>query len=1182
MRMLSNRNIFRDRGYPISFFIAICLLLLTNLILGRSQDIGQPTLMPQKSFSDDGQSSVLPPNGVTDSEISAGKTVSYSIKLTNGEFIQIELFSMGTDLLAAAVSPSNESIGEWRVARSLPQPIAWIADLPGTYRLQISILKGRYSNQHYRIKIVSQRKPTPKDRKCIIGSQLQSAAVRLNREWDITSLTKSIEKYREALEIWRLLDDFRLQAFVLCQIGEVYKLTSQHKKAMDVYVQARDIEAGPEIKARILNSIGELYRRESDNAKSIRCVGEALEISRSARDRWSEGISLQNLGIVNYLESNNKVAQKLLFESLSIRASIHDYLGLAETHLNLGYTYHAQKEMKKAQSHYEQSLQLGQETEDIDTQACALLALGHAKITLNEWQKAFGFYDRAMSIFEKMGDRANQNSVLKGMAYGYQSMGVKERALELYKRSASLSGELNDKYVERYTLSRMGELYQELGYYDQAIQYCQRALLVNKEAPSAYAEAIVRTTMGRVFEKQGKADESREHYRHALELSRNAEDRFMEGLVLSAIGNTYRISGEIQTAMQYLEEALSIQRASEDLLNISGTLYNLARAQRDSSNLGEALKSINEAIGATESLRLRVADPDFKASYNASVNEIHKYAIDLLMESDRKHPHSNFDAEALKANERAKARSLLESLGEARAYIKQGIDVKWLELEHDLQQKLNNTGQKQMTLLSNRHTAEQVVELSKEIDDLAMKYHEVQARIRENSPRYAALTQPQPIDLHEIQQQLLDADTLLLEFDLSEEHSYLWAVTQTSLNSYELPCRAEIEKATRRVRELLLASQSEIRNGSADSQAKIKSSEGQYQEESAALSRMLLGQAAHLFGNKRLVIVAEGALQYLPFSALPEPHLVTADNAAETKAAWLINNHEIVNLPSASVLAALRKETRDRPVPPRMIALFADPVFEKDDPRLEKKPVAAAKTGIGSRRPGASTTPPHGQQGSSMSVSRNAPKPEAKVNTSGMLREGPSLSRLPSTRNEAEAILALIPPEMRLKAMDFDANLATVKNANLSQYRVLHFATHGLLDSEHPELSALVLSLVDEKGRDQNGFLRLSDIYNLDLSAQLVVLSACNTGLGKEVRGEGLVGIVRGFMYAGAPRVIASLWKVEDEATAELMKHFYQHLFEKGEPAAAALQAAQKEISQMKRWKAPYYWAPFVLQGEWK
>ena len=168
------------------------------------------------------------------------------------------------------------------------------------------------------------------------------------------------------------------------------------------------------------------------------------------------------------------------------------------------------------------------------------------------------------------------------------------------------------------------------------------------------------------------------------------------------------------------------------------------------------------------------------------------------------------------------------------------------------------------------------------------------------------------------------------------------------------------------------------------------------------------------------------------------------------------------------------------------------------------------------------------------------------------------------------------------EALDFRASRNAVLDPALGQYRYLHFATHGYLDSERPGLSALLLSMIDENGNRQDGFLRANEVYNLKLSADLVVLSACQTGLGKEIKGEGLVGLTRGFMYAGAPRIVVSLWSVNDRATADLMTAFYRKMLRQGARPAAALRAAQIEMWKQKSWRSPFYWAAFTLQGEWR
>ncbi|MBO0798005.1 MAG: CHAT domain-containing protein, partial [Blastocatellia bacterium] len=353
--------------------------------------------------------------------------------------------------------------------------------------------------------------------------------------------------------------------------------------------------------------------------------------------------------------------------------------------------------------------------------------------------------------------------------------------------------------------------------------------------------------------------------------------------------------------------------------------------------------------------------------------------------------------------------------------------------------------------------------------------------------------------------------------------------------------------------------------------ARVSEARSSYGPQAAALSRMLLAPAAEQLKSKRLLIVGDGALQYLPFGALPVPVMDEHENGGkgEKERAGksreinrhplaqlpLIVEHEIVNLPSASTLAVLRRELDGRKPAPKEVAVLADPVFSPDDDRVEHANLAQ----------GAQTN------NENLAVLGRALRD---------VREG--LVRLPMTREEAQAILTLTPQNNRLEALGFRASHATATSSELSQYRIVHFATHGLLDSEHPNLSGLVLSMVDERGRPQDGFLALNEIFNLKLPAELVVLSACQTGLGKEIKGEGMVGLTRGFMYAGAARVVSSLWRVDDTATAELMKLFYQGMMREGMRPAAALRAAQIEMWKKPQWQTPFYWGAFVLQGEWK
>jgi CHAT domain-containing protein len=283
----------------------------------------------------------------------------------------------------------------------------------------------------------------------------------------------------------------------------------------------------------------------------------------------------------------------------------------------------------------------------------------------------------------------------------------------------------------------------------------------------------------------------------------------------------------------------------------------------------------------------------------------------------------------------------------------------------------------------------------------------------------------------------------------------------------------------------------------------------------------------------------------------------------------LIVNHEIVSLPSASALTIQREELAGRQPAPKVLAVIADPVFDRTDVRFTT--------------PATATNDKAQTQTIAFDDARSIKHlTEEYSDKSGVTTRRLAIPRLPFTRQEAIRLLALTPKSSSFRAIDFQANRETVLSADLSQYRYVHFATHGVLDAERPGLSALVLSMVDADGKAQDGFLRANDIFNLKLPAELVVLSACQTGLGKEIKGEGLVGLTRGFMYAGAARVVVSLWNVNDKATADLMAKFYEKMLKRGERPAAALRAAQVEMWRQKAWQSPYYWAAFTMQGEWK
>src|SRR6266542_3309189 len=718
-------------------------------------------------------------------------------------------------------------------------------------------------------------------------------------------------------------------------------------------------------------------------------------------------------------------------------------------------------------------------------------------------------------------------------------------ALEMYRRATDRNGEAE-------TLNNIGEVYWSLGETRKALEKYNEALPIYQAIGARRGEADTLNNIGAVYWSLGEMRKALEKYNETLPIYQAVGDRRAEAIILNSIGVVYRSLGETQKALEKFNEALPLRREIGDRNGETITLLGIARVEQKRGNLTQARQTIEQAVGMIESLRTNIAGQELRASYFASRQEFFETYNDVLMQMHKQNSAASLDALALAVSERARARSLLELLKEPRADIRQGVDGSLLERERSLQQRLNAMAAAQVSLLNRKHTPEQADAAAKEIAAITDEYEEVQAQIRARSPRYAALTQPQPLSLMEIQQQALDEDTLLLEYALGEQRSYLWLVSQRSIDSYELPPRAELEAVARRVYELLTA---RPKRGTPP--------DPQFVVQARTLSRMLLGPVAQRLGGKRLVVVAPGALSYLPFAALPAPE-DKKPLAGDYEP--LIAKHEVATVPSASVLSIIRRETAGRQRATKSVAVLADPVFEVSDPRLE-----SIKNGNSS-----------GETPAAPAADEELSGLTRAIRTMNFSDARAGFTRLAFSRQEADSIIALTPKETGLKATDFNASRELAMSRQLSEYRILHFATHGLLNGEHPELSGLVFSLIDQEGKPQDGFLRLHEIYNLQLSADLIVLSACETGLGKEIKGEGLIGLTRGFMYSGAPRVVASLWNVDDLATAELMKLFYQRMLKDGLPAGAALRAAQLELSRQKRWASPYFWAGFVLHGEWK
>jgi tetratricopeptide (TPR) repeat protein len=820
-------------------------------------------------------------------------------------------------------------------------------------------------------------------------------------------------------------------------------------------------EANAEDKYRVA---ADSFFREAEQLKNgtleakrqgIEKYQEALELYRRAGARREEAETIKNIGDIHISMGDAKKALEMLTMALPISQTIGDRILEAEMIMNIGTAYLELGEPQKALDKYNECLAIFQAMGDRRNTARAQLCVGVVYTSLGEMRKALDKCQEALPILRAVGDRQGESATLKSIGAVYWSFGEMRKAMEKLNEALPIKRALGDRNGEAATLNNIGQVYRSLGEMQKALEMLNQALTILRVSGDRNGEAATLNNIGFVYRSLGETQKALEIYNEALSILQVVGDRRTEAYILHNIGAVYRLSGDLQKALEKFNEALSVWRAVGDRYGEADALLEIARAEQGRGNLTQARLTIEESIGIVESLRAGFRVQDLRASYFASRQEYYKYYIDILMEQHKQNPAAGFDAVAFAVSERERARSLLELLTESRIDVRQGVDASLLERERSLQQLLNAKAAAQFALLNRKHTPAQAEAVAKEIDSITTEYEELRAQIRARNPRYAALTQPQPLNLAEIQRQALDPDTLLLEYSLGDDASYLYVVSPTSITSHRLPKRAEIEAATRRVRELLTAPQPQPGDTEAKYQARIKEARENYWPQAAMLSRILLGPAASQLGRKRLLIVADGALQYMPFGALPSPETERqGESGTRRQGDWetgrkgkprpvapsprrpvvftpLIVNHEIVHLPSASALAVLRRELAGRKPAAKTVAVLADPVFSADDDRVN----SGAKARTGEEAPPDLT--------------------RAISDVRGELR------RLLLTRDEAEAILSVTPRTGGFGALDFRANRATATSDELSRYRIVHFATHGLLNSEHPELSGVVLSLVD-------------------------------------------------------------------------------------------------------------------------
>ncbi|MEK6279889.1 MAG: CHAT domain-containing protein [Acidobacteriota bacterium] len=893
--------------------------------------------------------------------------------------------------------------------------------------------------------------------------------------------------------------------------------------------------------------------------------------------------------------------------ALNLYTAAKNRKGIAAVHNELGDLYMRQGQAKTALTHYETAYEtlsgaLGDEQKNAAaTSTAARMADSTAGTVADAAAGASDTGFNAQLFLAKIGDTNYRLGQMSAAASSYSRMTVRKpesaakKAGGLFGRMApaAILGGVTDSAALGSAASAVG------------------GALVAKNELDQYRIAIVYMTynlgMGRIAFANNDLPAARKYFQEAIDagkaglpmLTNLGQTRRFRAAALTSLGDVTVREGKYKDAGKLYEQAAKGARDDKRLDLIwpaqrgqGRSLWLQATQEKDpkkANSLREsALVNYREALNAIETLRSGSLRADeARTTFLATTKDVFDETGSALAEmAFLSSPGGGalsgkaleYAAEAFQVTEQARSRSLLDLLSETGTSITEGIPADLLKRKNenlDRQQAIAEeiTG---ASLVADRQKRKPS-ELEAELDKLQTDFDNIENQIRTANPRYASLTTTKPLTLAEVQQKVLDDQTLLLEYSLGNETSYLWAVSKNEVMLYKLPSRSTVEKLATDLRAQLIPTKLQRRivgiDVMADSQRGLGVSATPFAEDAAAfvpasnaLYKAVVEPAASVIGTKRLLIAADGALNYVPFEALVKSPEVTDYSSLP----YLIKSNEIVYAPSASVIGAIRQQQTARGAGP--ILVLADPVFNSADTRAKGTTLANA-----------SDTRGLGIQSALTDVTGT----DSKASAESAKMQGLPLARLAGTRAEADQIvkLAKLSGAQADIWLDLEASEDNIDTKDVSKYRILHIATHGLLNAERPQFTGLVLSLIGNKSED--GFLRTDEVFNLKLGSPLVMLSACETGLGKEKRGEGVMGLTRAFMYAGAPTVGVSLWSVADRSTADLMTDFYKRLLTPGASAGAsspstAMRDAQLAMIAGKKYSAPFYWAPFVLIGDWQ
>ena len=975
-----------------------------------------------------------------------------------------------------------------------------------------------------------------------------------------------------------LADSLNNLGIIAYERGDLTATHNYFTRALKIYER---LAPDSLVVAGSLNNLGAVAYERGDLSAAHDYHTRALTIrERLVPDSLFVADSLNNLGAVASQRGDLTAAHDYYTRALTIRERLApDSLAVAASLTNLGLVARDRSDLSAAHDYLTRALTIRERLapDSLDV-ARSLTNLGNVAYERGDLSEAHDYHTRALKIFDRLApdslDVARSLTNLGNVAWQRGDLNAAHdyhtRALTIRERLAP------DSLDVAHSLNALGIVASQRGDLTAAHDYYTRALTIRERlAPDSLTVAHSLNNLGIIARNRGNLNAAHNYHTRALKIKEQlAPDSLDVAYSLTNLGVVAEEGGDLSGARDYYTRALTIrERLAPDSLDVADVLNNVGRIALHERRFPEAVNYYIRAITLVESQRRQIASPEERALL---VEQHTQPYTGLLKTYLARHDVSA----AFATIERARARSLVEMLAERDVDFSADAPKELLQRRLELEWK-RDAAYKQLSKLNPNKDEARIEQLRADLTSLAVAQRQLVADIQRASPQYAALQYPQPLDLKGAQA-ALDAGTLLLSYYVDEKETYLFVVkgkegevrgskgkqgevrgskgqegdasplhpfTPSPLQSIQLFRLKVTEKELReRVEEFRVA---------------VSHPRGRFERRGSELYDLLVRPAQSLVDKaQRVLICPDGPLHTLPFGALIKEEIGKLGNGGNGRARYFVEAKPLHTIVSMSVYAEIRKQSQipnTKSQTPNVLLALGDPVYDASSESVKKD----------------------------------------------FQTRGGKLTPLPNTRLEVEAIGRLYGKQATVW-VGKDAN-ETVAKSESGKASVLHFACHGILDNRDPFASALALTpsegTRDGKGEDvsrpatpdtgpatDDGMLRAYEILEkVRLNADLVVLSACESGLGEATKHEGIVGMTRAFQYAGAKSVVVSLWNVADESTAPLMTEFYRQL-KSGKSKDAALRAAQlsllrsnpKSEIQNPKWNHPFHWAAFVLVGEWR